>query len=106
MGLLFLFGCTEVQRISNPLVGNWKTSLFGFEQIITIQSDKTIYITNPGGTSIGSYELNGDKIILSDIPTGKKLFEWNFAIISNYKALKIDGFVYYPINENGEILLR
>ncbi len=80
------------------LFGNWKAVVMGFEQIITLEPDKRVYLTNNLGSGLFGYEINGDKIIIKNIQTGNKIEEWSFAVIDNYKALKIKDVFYYPID--------
>ena len=100
--ILFSSGCSEIQnKVQNSIVGNWITTvpLFGIQEVITIQPDNTIYFNNPmDGMRIYSYEIIDDKIKLTDLDSGRT-HERSFRIIGDYKAIKIDDFVYYPYTE-------
>jgi len=102
--ILFISGCEQVAKIQNPLVGNWVTTvpIIGIQEIITIQPDNTIYFNNPmDGMRIYSYEIVEDKIKLTNLDTNG-IYEKNFKIIGDYKALKIGEFVYYPYIEQSK----
>lgn len=104
IGIALLTGCEEIAHSQNPLVGNWVTTvpLFGVQEIITIQPDNTVYFNNPlDGVRIYSYEIIGDKIELTNLDTGKT-HESTFKVIGDYKAIKIDDFMYYPYTEQNK----
>ena len=93
--IALLTGCEQIAKSQNPLVGNWVFQGLGFQEILTIQPDNTLYLSNNLGRKVYSYQLGNGKILLTDLDSGEK-GSYDFEIIGDYKAIKFRGVPYYP----------
>ncbi|MFH0701055.1 MAG: hypothetical protein V2A62_01315 [Candidatus Woesearchaeota archaeon] len=93
------FGCEAVYKIQNPLVGNWMASIIGIQTFVTIQPDNTIYFIDPlSGQNVFSYKIIGENIELTPLD-GTRSFNYSFKVLGDYKAISINGIVYYPYQQ-------
>jgi len=91
-----LSSCKYIDRVSNPLVGEWEATIWTLTEVVTFYSDNTVTFNNPiDGMRVYEYEvLEEDKIKLTNLDTGKT-FTRDFKVLGDYKAIKIDDITYY-----------